>query len=114
MTTNKFSTTMTASLPNFTDYEAFRPFRADPAQWLPVAIDIARGHGFACTEPQIFSTGTNLVVGLDEPLILKIFLHFFVANSYRSALHWRSFTAGLLCRSLRSPSKVNATNGRIS
>ena len=23
--------------------------------------------------PQIFSTGTNLVVGLDEPLILKIF-----------------------------------------
>jgi len=73
MTTNKFSTTMTASLPNFADYEAFRPFRADPAQWLPVAIDIARGHGFACTEPQIFSTGTNLVVGLDEPLILKIF-----------------------------------------
>jgi len=64
---------MTASLPAFTDYEAFRPFRADPAQWLPIALDIARSHGLACTEPQIFSTGTNLVVGLDEPLILKIF-----------------------------------------
>jgi hygromycin-B 7''-O-kinase len=64
---------MMPSLPNFTDYEPFRPFRADPSQWLPVAIDIARGHGLACTEPQIFSTGTNLVVGLDERLILKIF-----------------------------------------
>lgn len=64
---------MTASLPAFTDYEEFRPFRADPSQWLPVAIDIARGHGLACSEPQIFSTGTNLVVGLDEPLVLKIF-----------------------------------------
>ena len=61
------------SLPHFTDYEPFRPFRADPSQWLPVAIDIARGHGLTCTKPQIFSTGTNLVVGLDEPLILKIF-----------------------------------------
>ena len=61
------------ALPSFTEYEPFRPFRADPSQWLPVAIDIARGHGLACTKPQIFSTGTNLVIGLDEPLILKIF-----------------------------------------
>ena len=64
---------MTASLPAFTDYESFRPFRADPAQWLPIARDIAHGHGLTCTEPQIFSTGTNLVVGLGETLILKLF-----------------------------------------
>jgi hygromycin-B 7''-O-kinase len=61
------------ALPSYTEYEPFRPFRSDPSQWLPVAIDIARGHGLACAKPQIFSTGTNLVVGLDEPLILKIF-----------------------------------------
>jgi len=64
---------MIPSLPHFTDYSLFPAFRADPSQWLPVAIDIAHSHGLACTEPQIFSTGTNLVVGLDEPLILKIF-----------------------------------------
>ena len=64
---------MTPSLPSFTSHESFSAIRADPSQWLPVAIDIARSHGLACTEPQIFSTGTNLVVGLDEPLILKIF-----------------------------------------
>ena len=28
---------------------------------------------FAATAPLVFSTGTNLVVGLDERLILKIF-----------------------------------------
>ena len=64
---------MTASLPAFTDYEAFSPFRADPAQWLPIARDIARSHGLACTAPHVFATGTNLVLGLDEKLILKIF-----------------------------------------
>jgi hygromycin-B 7''-O-kinase len=61
------------ALPHFADYTSFPAFRADPSQWLPVAADIARSHGFTCAAPQIFSTGTNLVVGLDEPLILKIF-----------------------------------------
>jgi hygromycin-B 7''-O-kinase len=64
---------MSASLPAFTDYEAFSPFRADPAQWLPIAHDIARSHGLACTAPNVFATGTNLVLALDEKLILKIF-----------------------------------------
>nr|WP_108519682.1 phosphotransferase [Bradyrhizobium algeriense] len=64
---------MTASLPAFTDYEPFRIWRADPAQWLPIARDIARGHGLACAAPHVFSTGTNLVLALDEKLILKIF-----------------------------------------
>jgi hygromycin-B 7''-O-kinase len=64
---------MPPSLPPFTDYKSFRPFRADPAQWLPIARDIARGHGLACTAPQVFANGTNLVMALDEKLILKIF-----------------------------------------
>ena len=64
---------MTASLPALTDYEALRPWRADPAQWLPIARDIARGHGLTCAAPHVFSTGTNLVIALDEKLILKIF-----------------------------------------
>ena len=62
-----------ASLPSFADHEAFRTFRAEPAQWLPIALDIARSHGLAGTAPHVFSTGTNLVIALDEKLILKIF-----------------------------------------
>lgn len=60
-------------LPRFTDAQAFPIFRSDPAQWLPVAIDIARGHGLDAGAPRVFATGTNLVVGLGERLILKIF-----------------------------------------
>jgi len=62
-----------AALPVFAGAEAFRAWRSDPRRWLPAAMDIARAHGFACTGPQVFATGTNLVVGLDDPLILKIF-----------------------------------------
>jgi hygromycin-B 7''-O-kinase len=61
------------SLPAFVDYETYRPWRADASRWLPVALDIVRGHGLACTEPHVFTTGTNLVVALDARLILKIF-----------------------------------------
>jgi hygromycin-B 7''-O-kinase len=68
-----YGTTMTASLPAFTGYEPFRIWRADPAQWLPIALDIARSHGLTCAAPHVFATGTNVVVALDEKLILKIF-----------------------------------------
>lgn len=61
------------SLPNLTDQHAFRAWRADASRWLPVAIDIARGHGLSCGTPHVFATGTNLVLGLDDRLILKIF-----------------------------------------
>ena len=64
---------MILSLPSVTTYETFGPWRADVSHWLPAAIDIARTHGLRCTAPQVFSTGTNLVVALDEKLILKIF-----------------------------------------
>jgi hygromycin-B 7''-O-kinase len=71
---------MTASLPAFTSYEPFRTWRADPAQWLPIARHIARSNGLACAAPHVFSTGTNLVLALDENLILKIFPPFLRAQ----------------------------------
>jgi hygromycin-B 7''-O-kinase len=61
------------SLPVLADYDTYRPWRADPSRWLPVALEIARGHGLACTAPHVFATGTNLVTALDGRLILKIF-----------------------------------------
>lgn len=61
------------SLPVLTNPEAFRSWRADASLWLPVALDIARSHGLPCMTPQPFTSGTNLVVGLDGRLILKIF-----------------------------------------
>ena len=64
---------MTASLPAFKDYEPFRAWRADPAQWLPIALDIISSHGLVSAAPHVFATGTNLVIALDEKLILKIF-----------------------------------------
>ena len=64
---------MTTSLPSLTNADTFRAFRADTSRWLPVAVDIARSHGLACKAPHVFSTGTNLVIGLDDHLILKIF-----------------------------------------
>jgi hygromycin-B 7''-O-kinase len=64
---------MSMTLPQFADAEAFRAFRSDSSRWLPIALDIARSHGLDVGAPQVFVTGTNLVVGLGERLILKIF-----------------------------------------
>jgi len=61
------------SLPPLPDTETLRAWRADPSQWLPVARDIARGHGLPYADLQPFPTGTNLVVALDDRLVLKIF-----------------------------------------
>ena len=60
-------------LPAFADTLAFRTWRSSPQQWLPIALDIARSHGLDSSAPHVFSTGTNLVVGLNDKLILKIF-----------------------------------------
>ena len=56
-----------------TSLEAYRALRADRSRWLPIALDIARSHGLDVGAPQVFVTGTNLVVGLGDGLILKIF-----------------------------------------
>jgi hygromycin-B 7''-O-kinase len=61
------------SLPTLSDFEAFRAWRANPSQWLPAALDIARSEGLPHADPQPFLTGTNLVVALDDSLVLKIF-----------------------------------------
>jgi hygromycin-B 7''-O-kinase len=75
---------MTHSLPRLADIEAFRAWRADVSQCLPAVLDIARRHGLPHGDPHPFSTGTNLVVALDDRLILKIFppllRHQFVAE----------------------------------
>ncbi|AMJ61367.1 aminoglycoside phosphotransferase family protein [Bosea sp. PAMC 26642] len=52
---------------------AFRTWRSDRANWLPVAKAIANHHGLAVVNPFSFATGTNLVIALDDALILKVF-----------------------------------------
>lgn len=64
---------MMPSLPQLPDFEAFQAWRADPSRWLPVALDIAHGHGLKPVTPHVFATGTNLVIDLGDELILKIF-----------------------------------------
>jgi hygromycin-B 7''-O-kinase len=64
---------MTHSLPRLANIEAFRAWRADASQCRPAALDIARSHGLPLGDPKLFSTGTNLVVALDDRLILKVF-----------------------------------------
>ena len=61
------------SLPAVTSAAQLRRFRADPSLWLPVARDIARSHGYSGLDITAFATGTNLVLGLGDQLILKIF-----------------------------------------
>jgi hygromycin-B 7''-O-kinase len=61
------------SLPSLSNFEAFRTWRADASHWLPAVLDIARGHGLPHADPRMFSSGTNLVVALDDGLVLKVF-----------------------------------------
>jgi hygromycin-B 7''-O-kinase len=61
------------ALPDLENIEAYDAWRADAAQCLPAALDIARSHRLPHGEAHLFATGTNLVVALDDKLILKIF-----------------------------------------
>jgi hygromycin-B 7''-O-kinase len=61
------------SFPSHTSVEAFNAWRATPSQWLPAAVDVACSHSLSCADPHVFSTGTNLVVGLNPGLVLKVF-----------------------------------------
>jgi hygromycin-B 7''-O-kinase len=61
------------SFPNFSYAQTFLEWRANPSQWLPLAIDLARSRALPHANPHVFPKGTNLVVGLDFRLILKIF-----------------------------------------
>jgi len=64
---------MSMTLPHFADAESFRAFRSASSRWLPIALDVARSHELDAGSPHVFATGTNLVVGLADKLILKIF-----------------------------------------
>jgi len=61
------------AFPDLATYESFHAWRAEPAHWLPTALDIARGHGLAHADPFVVPAGTNLVVALGSTLVLKIF-----------------------------------------
>src|SRR3979490_2665267 len=61
------------ALPSVENIEAVRAVSDDASQCLSAALDIARSHGLSHADPHLFSTGTNLVVALDDGLILKIF-----------------------------------------
>jgi len=75
-------------LPPITDYDTYRAWRSDTSRFLPVVRDIAAVHGLRCDAPHVFATGTNLVVGLGDELILKLFPPFLRAQyvSERAAL----------------------------
>src|SRR5260370_29567246 len=61
------------SLPDLKTIDAFWAWRSDASRCLPAALDIARHHRLPHADPQLFPTGTNLVVALDDRLVLKIF-----------------------------------------
>jgi hygromycin-B 7''-O-kinase len=65
--------TAAGRLPILANTEAFRAWRADRAQWLPAVTEIARSHALPCESVEAFTTGTNLVVALNQRLILKLF-----------------------------------------
>src|SRR3981081_3165781 len=69
----KVLTAMMHALPSVQNIEAFRAWRADASQCLSAAVALARSHGLSHADPHLFSTGTDLVVALDDGLILKIF-----------------------------------------
>ena len=114
MTPKKTRPEMMTALPGLADFEAFRTWRADASRWLPVALDIARSHGLKPATPHIFTTGTNLVIGLGDDLILKIFPPIYRGQFVRTKLAGVASRPAHCSDFLKSRLKVNATNGRIS
>ena len=86
---------MTAyALPSFTEHEPSAPgapTRRDGCRWRSTSPAATASNA---ATPHVFSTGTNLVVGLDEKLILKIFPPMLRRPVRLGArLRWRSFAA---------------------
>jgi hygromycin-B 7''-O-kinase len=61
------------SFPAIADNEAFRLWRGDIDCWRPLVTAICLREGLPGGDPIPFSTGTNLVVALDDRLVLKVF-----------------------------------------
>lgn len=85
---------MARSLPALADYDSYRTWRAD-TNWLPLALDIARSHRLTCDAPHVFTTGTNVVVALDQHLILKLFPPFLHAQFVSERLSLRQLRGRL-------------------
>src|SRR6266478_768049 len=96
------------SLPSLTNFEAFQAWRADVSQCLSAGLDIARSHGLPHADPHLFATGTNLVVGLDDRLILKIFPPFLRSQFVSERISLAQLRARL---SVRMPEMVREVEG---
>jgi hygromycin-B 7''-O-kinase len=90
--------TRMVAFPSIKGSEAFRAWRAAPSNWLPLALDIAKGHGLPCDEFEAFETGTNLVIGVGRELVLKIYPPFL-----RRQFTVERITLALLTRRLEGP-----------
>lgn len=64
---------MTDIFPTITDSDHFRLWRQERRNWQPILAEIAAVETLRFADVRPFSTGTNLVLALDENLILKIF-----------------------------------------
>ncbi|MCJ2091856.1 aminoglycoside 3'-phosphotransferase/choline kinase family protein [Methylobacterium sp. J-072] len=61
------------AFPVIADKQAFASWRAAPNNWHTLVNAIARASNVVADEITPFQTGTNLVVGLNDSLILKLF-----------------------------------------
>src|SRR5689334_8758393 len=64
---------MRLAFPPPMSFEAYELFKADQANWLPIAVDIGAANGLPGTDVRVFSNGINLVVALDGGHVLKIY-----------------------------------------
>jgi hygromycin-B 7''-O-kinase len=101
------------SLPSLSNFEAFQAWRADPSRCLPAAFDIARSHGLPHADPQVFPTGTNLVVGLDDRLILKVFPPLLRSQFVSERIALAQLRGKLSVPIPEIVLEANATDGRI-
>ena len=54
-------------------FDEFEAFRLDSHRWLPAALAIAREQGIESPHPEVFRSGTNLIVALNSLIVLKVF-----------------------------------------
>lgn len=64
---------MISIFPTIESDAQFRAWRRDAAQWMPVVAAIAAREGIRFDAATPFSTGTNVVVALNDGLVLKVY-----------------------------------------
>jgi hygromycin-B 7''-O-kinase len=79
--------------PVIMDPAAFRAWRGAASQWRAAVVEIARLHKLRCNGMHAFSTGTNLVVALNDETVLKVFPPFY-RNQFDSERHSLAQLAG--------------------